>query len=278
MDETALSQGELYTFITNKSAHGKKGTLVAMVKGTNSSDVIRVLMQIKRSCRHKVKEITIDLSPTMLKMAKTVFPHAMIVSDRFHVQQLLNEAVSDLRISHRWEAIEQENNEMSLAKEVGRKYIAHTFENGDTRRQLLARSRYLILKPQNRWTPSQGERAGILFREYPDIEYAYQLSQELRQIYNYRPKRRERMDITRGKVLSRLARWYNKVEAMGIKYFNTVIQTMQHNYDTIVNYFEHRSTNASAESFNAKIKAFRSQLRGSRDIPFFMFRLEKLFA
>jgi len=278
MDETALSQGELYTFITNKSAHGKKGTLVAMVKGTNSSDVIRVLMQIKRSCRHKVKEITIDLSPTMLKMAKTVFPHAMIVSDRFHVQQLMNEAVSDLRISHRWEAIEQENNEMSLAKEVGRKYIAHTFENGDTRRQLLARSRYLILKPQNRWTPSQGERAGILFREYPDIEYAYQLSQELRQIYNYRPKRRERMDITRGKVLSRLARWYNKVEAMGIKYFNTVIQTMQHNYDTIVNYFEHRSTNASAESFNAKIKAFRSQLRGIRDIPFFMFRLEKLFA
>lgn len=278
MDETALSQGELYTFITNKSAHGKKGTLVAMVKGTNSSDVIRVLMQIKRSCRHKVKEITIDLSPTMLKIAKTVFPHAMIVSDRFHVQQLLNEAVSDLRISHRWEAIEQENNEMSLAKEVGRKYIAHTFENGDTRRQLLARSRYLILKPQNRWTPSQGERAGILFREYPDIEYAYQLSQELRQIYNYRPKRRERMDITRGKVLSRLARWYNKVEAMGIKYFNTVIQTMQHNYDTIVNYFEHRSTNASAESFNAKIKAFRSQLRGIRDIPFFMFRLEKLFA
>ncbi|WP_417764995.1 transposase [Sphingobacterium composti] len=44
------------------------------------------------------------------------------------------------------------------------------------------------------------------------------------------------------------------------------------------NYFDNRSTNASAESFNAKIKAFRSQFRGVRDINFFLFRLTKLFA
>ena len=33
MDETSLSQGELYTIVTNKSAKGKKGALVAMIKG-----------------------------------------------------------------------------------------------------------------------------------------------------------------------------------------------------------------------------------------------------
>ncbi|MBI6118275.1 transposase, partial [Salegentibacter maritimus] len=43
-------------------------------------------------------------------------------------------------------------------------------------------------------------------------------------------------------------------------------------------YFTNRSTNASAESFNAKIKAFRAQLRGVRNTEFFLFRLEKLFA
>ncbi|WP_143748607.1 transposase, partial [Chryseobacterium indoltheticum] len=46
----------------------------------------------------------------------------------------------------------------------------------------------------------------------------------------------------------------------------------------ILNYFERRSTNASAESFNAKIKNFRLQLRGVRDKTFFLFRLSKLFA
>ncbi|NAL19981.1 transposase, partial [Escherichia coli] len=47
---------------------------------------------------------------------------------------------------------------------------------------------------------------------------------------------------------------------------------------TIINYFEERLTNASAESFNAKIKAFRSQLRGVDDLKFFMFRLARLYA
>ncbi|MBR1947278.1 MAG: transposase, partial [Bacteroidaceae bacterium] len=43
-------------------------------------------------------------------------------------------------------------------------------------------------------------------------------------------------------------------------------------------YFVNRSTNAFAESFNAKIKAFRAQLRGVTDLKFFFYRLTKLFA
>ena len=43
---------------------------------------------------------------------------------------------------------------------------------------------------------------------------------------------------------------------------------MQNNYATIANYFENRLTNASEESFNAKVKAFRNQFRGVSDIPF----------
>ncbi|MFH6990727.1 transposase [Flavobacterium collinsii] len=46
----------------------------------------------------------------------------------------------------------------------------------------------------------------------------------------------------------------------------------------MLNYFDNRNTNTSAESFNAKIKAFRSQFRGVRDIDFFLFRLSNLFA
>ncbi|MDM1373576.1 transposase, partial [Myroides marinus] len=62
------------------------------------------------------------------------------------------------------------------------------------------------------------------------------------------------------------------------KQFSTVINTIQINYKTILNYFDNRSTNASAESFNAKIKAFRAQFRGVRNIDFFLYRLAKLYA
>lgn len=40
----------------------------------------------------------------------------------------------------------------------------------------------------------------------------------------------------------------------------------------------YRSSNAAAESFNAKIKAFRASLRGIVDEKFFLFRLAKIYA
>ena len=270
MDETALSQGELYTIVTNKSAHGGKGTLVAMMHGTKSEDIIYYLSKLPRHKRLKVKEITIDLSPSMRLIAKRAFPNATIVSDRFHVQKLMNEAVSDLRVDYRWQAIDQENEEIAFAKEVGRKFIPDIFPNGDTRRQLLARSRHIVMKHFSKWTDSQRRRAEILFREYPAIEEAYRVSMKLTEIFNTK--------FSKGEALTKLAHWYDEVEKLNCKFFNSVIQTMQNNYATIANYFENRSTNASAESFNAKVKAFRNQFRGVKDIPFFVYRLKTIFA
>jgi len=171
---------------------------------------------------------------------------------------------------YRWQAIDLENTEIELNREAGRKYIPHTFRNGDTRRQLLARGRYIVMKHHSKWTLTQRIRAEILFEQYPEIEEAYNISLELTEIYNRR--------ITKEVALAKMARWYDKVEKLNLKFFKSVVETMRNNYQTIVNYFINRSTNASAESFNAKIKAFRSQFRGVRDIPFFIFRLTKLFA
>ncbi len=270
MDETSLSQDELYTFVTNKSAHGRKGSLVAMVRGTKSEDVLFALMKLPRYKRLKVRGITIDLSPSMRIIAKRAFPNADIVSDRFHVQKLMNEAIIDLRVDYRWQAIDQENKEIALARELGKRFIPHTSDNGDTRRQLLARSRHIVMKHFSKWTASQAKRAEILFREYPEIEQAYHVSMHLTQIFN--------SHCDRGVALTKLAHWYEEVERLNSKFFNSVIQTMQNNYATIANYFTNRSTNAAAESFNAKVKQFRAQLRGIEDIPFFIFRLSKIFA
>jgi transposase len=56
------------------------------------------------------------------------------------------------------------------------------------------------------------------------------------------------------------------------------MNTISLNYREILNYFDNRSTNASAESFNAKTKAFRAQLRGVRNKEFFLFRLTQIYA
>jgi len=68
------------------------------------------------------------------------------------------------------------------------------------------------------------------------------------------------------------------VEQSGFKSFNTIARTINLHHNNILNYFDNRSTNASAESFNAKIKAFRAQYRGVGNVNFFLFRLMKIFA
>lgn len=270
IDETALSQGELYTILTNKAAKGKKGALVAMVKGTDSKAVRAVLEKIPLRKRKKVVEVTLDMAASMENIARFSFPNALLVTDRFHVQKLAYDALQEMRIGYRWEAIGQENKEIALAKETGQKHVPDILPNGDTLKQLLARSRYLLFKAESKWTPSQRARAEILFERYPALEQAYNLAMQLGGIFHHvRDK---------GVAFTRLAQWYDRVEKSGFESFRTVSNSIQAHYLNILNYFENRGTNASAESFNAKIKAFRSAFRGVRSVTFFMFRLANIYA
>lgn len=270
IDETALSRGELYTIITNKSAKGKKGCIVAIFAGTKIEPIVEELLKISAEKRAKVKEITLDMANSMKIIAKKCFPKAIQVTDRFHVQKLAIEALQDIRIKHRWDAIDLENEQIKKTRLANRTYKPQVFDNQDTRKQLLARSRYLLYKSSQNWTENQYQRSRILFKEYPDIKLAYDLVQGLRNIFN------TTTSIQIG--YTKLAHWYKDVEQSEFKAFNTVANTITLNYRSILNYFINRSTNASAESFNAKIKAFRAQFRGVKNVEFFLFRLTTIFA
>lgn len=270
IDETSLSKGELYTIIANKSAHGGKGTIVAMVKGTKAETVIEAVRHISEDKRHLVKEVTMDLSDSMRKIVRICFPAASRVIDRFHVQRLALDAVQDMRIMFRWDAIEEDNKARAISRACKEEYNPFTYENGDTRRELLARSRYALYKSPEKWTKSQKIRIELLFNAYPDIEKAYWLAQHLRSIFNKKSKK--------GAARLNLARWYNEVENAGYESFHILAHTIYERYDEVLNYFDQLSTNANAESFNAKIKSFRAALRGVSDINFFLFRLQKLYA
>jgi transposase len=159
IDETSLSNGELYTIVTNKAGKGKNGSLVAMVKGTTSDTVISILNKIPRSKRIWVKEVTLDMAGSMNLIVEKYFPKAVKVIDRFHVQKLAYDALQEMRIAHRWDAINEETNAIENAKENKTTYVSFRFDNGDTRKQLLARSRYLIFKSAEKWTPGKKHRA-----------------------------------------------------------------------------------------------------------------------
>lgn len=294
IDETSLSKGELYTIVSNKDAHGQKGSLIAIVKGTKVEDVIAALNRIHFYLREKVKEITMDFSDSMHVIATTCFPNTTVTLDRFHMQQLCTNAMQQIRVKARRQALKADaeareqhrfRNKRNVSKRKkgekdprGRKpqraneaYVPERLSNGDTRCELLARSRYLLMVSQDKWTESQKARGKLLFELYPDIKTAYSLVHSLREIFNCKTHTKE-------SARESLGRWYNKVTDFDNAYFNVACATIYEREDEILNFFTNRATNASAESFNSKIKAFRAQLRGVVDIPFFLYRLVTIFA
>ena len=71
--------------------------------------------------------------------------------------------------------------------------------------------------------------------------------------------------------------WYKNVGKSKIRELFAVRDTIMGKEEYVLNYFNNRSTNASAESFNSKIKGFRTQVRGVSALPFFIYRLVKIF-
>ena len=270
IDETSLSDGELYTVVTNKDKHGQKGALAAIIAGTKAEVVRDALDNVPEEARDRVQEITMDLSPSMRNIAIYEFRNAKRVIDRFHIQKLACDAIQEMRIKHRWEALDAEHDRKLWLKETGEDLPAEVFANGDTRPQLLARSRYLLFKSAEKWTQSQHERAKILFDQYPDLKDAYWLTDGLRKVFSNTPRR--------SLAATKLAKWFAAVEDSGFKSFKVIAQTFFDNEREILNFFDNRSTNASAESFNCKIKNFRAQLRGVSDVKYFLFRLQNIYA
>lgn len=219
IDETALSNGELVTNVINKSGHGKRGTLVGIIKGTKSEDIVKCLNKIPRELRDKVENITLDMANSMYSIARQSFPKALQIIDRFHVQKLMYEALQDLRIQYRWQVMNEENKAIKKAKEEKEEYVSQRFDNGDTLKQLLARSRYLLFKSPDKWSKSQEIRARILFSQYDDLKQFYYLTLHLGKIYSTTYNK----DVARPK----LALWFNKVEEWEYPQFNTVIRTFQ---------------------------------------------------
>jgi transposase len=270
IDEVSLSKGELYTIVTNKNTKVRnKKSIIAIINGTEAKTIQSVLEKIPLQKRQLVKEVSMDMARNMGCAVEKSFPNCTMVIDRFHVVRLVMDAMQHNRVKLRWKAIDAENAAIKVAKERGEKYYPETLDNGDTLKELLARSRYLLYKFEDEWTNNQKKRATILFEKYPLLKAIYTLTLRFRNIYK---------NLSKADALIQFNEWKAMVIAIKVDEFNSVVNSLEYHLENILNFFDNRNTNANAESFNSKIKGFRANLRGVTDVKFFLFRLEKLFA
>ena len=248
--------------------------------------------------RAKVKEITMDFSDSIYSIAKQCFPNATIVTDCFHIVKRLCEGLEEMRLRFkRLAQIENKKAAAAFAKNEERKarnrqyyrrkhkkkpkenrgrkrirkqkYRPTLLSNGDTKVELLTRSRNLLSQSGDKWGEHKKERARLLFDLYPLMQEGYSLICKVRDIF----KRK----LTVDEAKQRLHDWYKDVNACTLREIKAARDCIKSKETEVLNYFINRSTNAAAESLNSKMKGFRAQLHGIADIPFFMYRICTIF-
>lgn len=304
IDETSFCH-ELYTIVHNKDGHGKKGSIIAIVKGVLPQEVASVLQQIPAELRQKVLTVTMDLSDCMRSIVRMAFPEATVVRDCFHVIKRAGEGIEELRLRFKRDAVKDVNRQKAefkkylerLAKQrrqyrerrkkqgkkpckgkrrgpkpkrLSTRFEPARLQNGETLVEALTRCRTQLTKSREKWTDKEETRAKILFEKYPKLKEAYDLVNDLRVIFKNKK-------LTKETAETQFDEWYKKVAKSTLREIKSVKDTIKHYEDEILNYFNNWETNASAESLNSKIKFFRSSLRGVRDIPYFFYRLVMVF-
>ena len=296
IDETML-QEDLVTILSNKAGHCKQGSVISIVRGTKAEDVIEVLMKIPEEARLAVKEVTMDLSSSMRAIVSTVFPNATIVLDCFHVLKRCHDAIEEVRLhlkrdaqvelrrqerEHRHTQKRRAQSRRRYRKKHPRKpgaimrgrppkrknerFKAPTYSNGDTKLELLTRTKRALTQSREKWSDKTAERMKILFQEEPKLKEAYDIVNGLRSIF-----RSKTLDKEAAKV--KLHDWYETATRCSLREIKSARDAIKSREDEVLNYFINHSTNAGAESLNSKIKTFRSQLRGVSDYTFFMYRI-----
>lgn len=109
-----------------------------------------------------------------------------------------------------------------------------------------------------------------MFDNCPDIKEAFSLINSLRAIFRNK-------GLDRNQAKNALHTWYDKVAKCTLREVKSARDAIRTKEEEVLNYFINHSTNASAESLNSKLKGFRSQLHGVSDLPFFMYRVSRIF-
>lgn len=264
VDEKMIDE-EFYTVMTNRQT-GKIALLAETLTVTELNKLIDKTGQVKQ----KVKTITADLSPTYEKFCEQSFPEAMIVADKFHVVKHIIEAVQTLRLRTKQEEIAR----LPTTKKERKEYEKQTkLINGESRIELLTRSRYVLFKRTQNWTASQQKRATLLFETFPQLKDTYELTQQIRKWLD-----KENVGQYEWKIEQQLIHWYDCAEQAKLPEVENLIRIIGSHEEKIMNYFKTGKTNAKAEAMNSKIQRFITANYGVRDKDFFLYRLARYYS
>lgn len=229
IDETSKKGHEYVTVVVDLNQR-------KVIFVTNGKDATTVDRFVEDFEEHKgiplnVRIITCDMSLGFKKGVKEHFANSSTIIDKFHVIKHANEAVDKVR------KIEAKNN------------------------LLLKNTKYLWLKNDSNLTEKQQDKKQSLQKQHLKTARAYAMRVELQDIYE-QASNRTNADLR----FSSLCSWMMHSRLFPMKEFAKLIRN---HWNEILNYFDHRYTNAILEGMNSIIQNIKRRARGFRNDEYF---------
>jgi transposase len=176
--------------------------------------------------------------------AKKALPQARIVADRFQVAKKYRDCADQLRIEA------QRDLKAGLNKE---EYEA------------LKGTMWLFRRDPKDLDKEERERLALLFECAPDLKRAYDLRENLTDIFE--------TDHSKESGTAAIKRWMKSVSKSGLRCFDSFMTTLENWMDEITNYFVNRRTSGFVEGFNNKVKVLKRRCYGITNLTHLFQRL-----
>ncbi len=245
VDEIALKKGhkDFVTIVTAR-VDGQL-TVLAVLADRKKETVKAFLSSIPKRLRRTITAVCSDMYDGYINAAKEVFgKDVRVVVDRFHVAKLYRKSLDDLR-----------------KKELRR--LKSTLSTQEY--QQLKGAMWILRKPKTALSEQELAVLARLFENSSDLALAYQLCQELTDIFE--------QDMFKSRAKLKLQSWLKRVKKSGLKCFNTFLSTLDERMNEITNYFRDRHTSGFVEGLNNKIKVIKRRCYGLGNIDHLFQRL-----
>jgi transposase len=238
IDEIAVAKGHRYLTVVLDLDSGA----VVFVGDGKGAKALKPFWKRLRGSKAKIEAVAMDMSQAYRQAVSTHLPEAKIVFDRFHVVQLFNEKLTQLRRDLHREATD------TLQKKV------------------LKGTRWLLLKAAENLDETRNEKQKLeeALALNKSLATAYYMKEDLRQFWVQPGKRF---------ATAFLNDWIKRAEASGIKMLQEMAKTLAWHRSGLLAYYDVRITSGPMEGTNNKIKTMKRQAYGFRDKEFFKLKI-----
>ena len=208
------------TCIYTKMVYGEERHLSKHTKTANGSRSLQITTIYSFLCR--LVQV-MDLAKSYHNFAKEVFPTAIRIADRFHVNRYITDALHSVR------------------KRVSKNLNSY-------QSKFLKQNKKLLEKRNDSLTNAEQTLLARILQLSPELKESYWFKEDLIEWYDYSNKTN---------AMSLLEKWIGYGETLGIPEITEALKTFKNWKVEITNYHQCRFTNAAVEGKNNKIKALQ---------------------